>query len=101
MKKSFHDRFEMEESVAMEGEREKGEKDLLIKAPLNPNHAPFPPSMPSVPLRPKRVFIRKGFQRDAREIGDYSHRIRRERQRLGVGKIMKAILTSAAADHQP
>ena len=70
MKKSFHDRFEMEESVAMEGEREKGEKDLLIKAPLNPNHAPFPPSMPSVPLRPKGVFIRKGFQRDVRK-GDW------------------------------
>ena len=50
--------------------RWKGEKDLLIKAPLNPNHAPFPPQCRSVPPRPKGVFIRKGFQRDVRE-GDW------------------------------
>lgn len=44
-------------------------KDLLIKAPLNPNHAPFPPSILSAsdPL-PKGFFIRKGFQREMMEI---------------------------------
>ena len=40
--------------------RWKGEKDLLIKAPLNPNHAPFPPSMPLSPSQTKGSFYPKG-----------------------------------------